>query len=105
FDLRESVGAERELGWGTRIGAAAVAALIVLSAVVGIATLSNPGARAAPPPFRIFSVGDSRLTVATLIPLIMTSAEEFIVTYNVYSTLLSYDGKYLLTHYFTYHYT
>jgi len=105
FDLSESVGAERELGWGRRIGAAAVAALIVLSAVVGIATLSGPGVRAAPPPFRIFSVGDSRLTVATLNPLIMTSAEEFIITYNVYSTLLTYDGKYRLTNDLAYNYT
>ncbi len=96
LDLTASVEKEREPGWGLRIGAAAVAALVVLSAVVGILTLSSSVARAAPPPFRIFSVGDPRLTVATLNPLSMTSAEEFIITYNVYSTLLTYDGSYHL---------
>lgn len=103
--MTESVESERELGWGFRIGATAVAALIILSAVVGIVTISSPVARAAPPPFRIFSVGDPRLSVATLNPLIMTSSEEFIITYNVYNTLLTYDGKYQLKPDLAYNYT
>jgi len=94
--------------WRTRVVATVLVAVLSVSSIA-LALITTAGGVLGPAPaaapFRIFTVGDPRLSVATLNPLVMTSAEEFIITYNVYSTLITYDGNYQLRNDLAWNYT
>ena len=100
--VEEAQGQRVNPFWRTRVVATVLVAVLSVSSIALALITTAEGARSAlgptpaAAPFRIFTVGDPRLSVATLNPLVMTSAEEFIITYNVYSTLITYDGNYRL---------
>lgn len=50
-------------------------------------------ARAAAP-FRTLNIGIVNMAVTTTNPLVMTLVDEYVIVFNVYSTLITYDGNY-----------
>ena len=73
---------------------AGVVAVLMGSALLGIITIGSGSARAATPPFRGLSVGLVNMNVVTYNPMAITLLDEYIVIYNVYSTLVTYDASY-----------
>ncbi len=73
---------------------AGVVAVLMASALLGIITIGSSSARAAGPPFRSLTVGLVNMNVVTYNPMAITLLDEYIVIYNVYSTLVTYDGSY-----------
>src|SRR3989442_73846 len=73
---------------------AGVVAVLMGSALLGIITIGSGSARAATPPFRGLSVGLVNMNVVTYNPMAITLLDEYIVIYNVYSALVTYDASY-----------
>jgi len=69
--------------------AAALVAVLVLSAILAVVTVATSPARAAP--VRTLNIGVVNLNVVTYNPLAFSLVAEYIVVYNVYSTLVTYD--------------
>src|SRR5947199_9655689 len=61
-----------------------------LSVLVVLASVPAAAAR----PFRSIRIGINPLVITTLNPLKITLADEYVVVYNVYSTLITYDKTY-----------
>ncbi len=79
--------------WGRRLIACAVVAAVILSGLsVFVIVASGPAAAAGP--FRSLRIGINPLVITTLNPLKITLADEYVVVYNVYSTLITYDKTY-----------
>ncbi len=72
---------------------AGVVTVLIASALIGIITFASSPAKAAPP-FRSLTVGLVNMNVVTYNPMAITLLDEFVVIYNVYSTLVTYDGNY-----------
>lgn len=91
---------ESELDSRSRIVACVLAAVFVasgLSVLVSVpgATMGSaltPGPAAAP--YRVMRIGVGGLTLQTLNPNSMTLVMEYVVAYNVYSTLITFDKNY-----------
>ncbi len=75
--------------------AATLALIFVLSALAVMMTLPRTAA-AATSPYRVLRIGITGLQVHNLNPNAMTLVMEYVLTFNVYSTLLTYDGNYKL---------
>ncbi|HYM39296.1 MAG TPA: ABC transporter substrate-binding protein [Thermoplasmata archaeon] len=88
-----------------------MAAAIILVAVLVLSTmamiLTANTARAASHPFRSLriGVGGAGLQITTTNPLIITLVDEYIVVYNVYSELLTYDKSFNLVGDLAYNWT
>lgn len=67
-------------------------AVLVLTVFAGPLNLAVQPARAAP--FRTLDIGIVNMAVTTTNPLVMTLVDEYIIVFNVYSTLITYDGNY-----------
>ncbi len=82
----------------TKAIAAVLVAVLVIGALTVMVTLPAQSARAATHPFRSLriGVGGAGLQITTLNPMGITLVDEYIVTYNVYSTLLTYDKSFHL---------
>src|SRR2546427_41822 len=74
------------------IACAAVAVMILSGLSVFVVLASGPAAAAGP--FRSLRIGINPLVITTLNPLKITLADEYVVVYNVYSTLITYDKTY-----------
>src|SRR2546428_10762378 len=79
--------------WGQRVGACAVVAVMILAGL-GVFVVLASGPAAAAGPFRSLRIGINPLVITTLNPLKITLADEYVVVYNVYSTLITYDKAY-----------
>src|SRR5207249_5739506 len=66
---------------------------MILSCLSVFVVLAS-GPAAAAGPFRSLRIGINPLVVTTLNPLKITLADEYVVVYNVYSTLITYDKTY-----------
>jgi len=88
-------GAEHRSGraWVNSVGSTAVVAVLILSALVGVIMIGSTHARAAAP-FRSLTVGLVSMNVVTYNPMAITLLDEYVVVYNVYSTLVTYDASY-----------
>lgn len=82
-----------ELGIKRSIIVASIVALLLVAGFVGTVTLGTGHARAAATP-RTFTVGLVNINVVTYNPMSITLVDEYIVVYNVYSTLITYDANY-----------
>src|SRR5207245_11551466 len=79
--------------WRQRLIACAVVAVMILSCLsVFVVLASGPAAAAVPCP--CLRNGINPLVITTLNPLKITLADEYVVVYNVYSTLITYDKTY-----------
>jgi len=79
--------------WRQQLIACAVVAVMILSGLsVFVVRASGPAAAAGP--FRSLRIGINPLVITTLNPLKITLADEYVVVYNVYSTLITYDKTY-----------
>src|SRR5256712_450157 len=79
--------------WRQQLISCAVVAVMILSGLsVFLGLASGPAAAAGP--FRSLRIGINPLVITTLNPLKITLADEYVVVYNVYSTLISYDKTY-----------
>ena len=72
---------------------AVLVAWAVLASSLGVAVLGSPRARAAPPPSDV-RIGEVALTISTFNPLAITLSDDYVVAYNVYSTLLTFNETY-----------
>jgi len=72
----------------------AVVAVLILAGLTVLMALTPGRATAAPPPFRSFTVGVQNMQVTTLNPLSITLLWEYVIVYNIYSTLITYDKNY-----------
>lgn len=94
--LRFVTGGEKspsELGIKRSIIAASIVAVFLVSGFLGVVTVGSSPARAAATP-RTFTVGLVNMNVVTYNPLSITLVDEYVVIYNVYSTLITYDANY-----------
>src|SRR5438445_12194341 len=91
--IEETTGQEKERSWGARFAASMVVAVVLLSGMTAVLVLGS-GTAAAAAPFRSLRIGVNPLVVTTLNPLKITLADEYVVVYNVYSTLITYDKTY-----------
>src|SRR2546429_7690080 len=66
--------------------------MILSGLSVFVVLASGPAAAAGP--FRSLRIGINPLVITTLNPLKVTLADEYVVVYNVYSTLITYDKTY-----------
>src|SRR5436309_1123566 len=66
--------------------------MILSGLSVFVVLASGPAAAAGP--FRSLRIGINPLVITTLNPLKITLADEYVVVYNVYSTLITYDKTY-----------
>ncbi len=82
--------------WKGRIVSAFLVGILIVSALTVMVTIGTPGARAATPTFRALKLGIVNLNLVTFNPMKITLVDEYIVIFNVYSTLLTYDGSYTL---------
>ncbi|HYS73495.1 MAG TPA: ABC transporter substrate-binding protein [Thermoplasmata archaeon] len=92
------VGEERlSVDYARKLAVSIAVALVVLSVLSTIA-LAAPRSPSAPSPaatpFRVLRIGVGGLEVQNLNPNSMTLVMEFVIVFNVYSTLLSYDQTY-----------
>ncbi len=92
-DLTGGAEVQSELVRGRRLLSTLIVGVFILSSIAGLVTITSPGARAAAP-YRVFNIGVVNMQVATYNPLVMTLVDEYIVVYNIYSTLATYDGAY-----------
>ena len=79
--------------WRQQLIACAVVAVMILSGLSVFVVLAS-GPAAAAGPFRSLRIGINPLVITTLNPLKITLADEYVVVYNVYSTLITYDKAY-----------
>src|SRR5712692_9934023 len=79
--------------WRHRLIAVSLVAVMVLSGLTAFVLLAS-GPAAAAAPFRSLRIGINPLVITTLNPLKITLADEYVVVYNVYSTLITYDKNY-----------
>src|SRR3989454_1216296 len=79
--------------WRQQLIACAVVAVMILSGLSVFVILAS-GPAAAAGPFRSLRIGINPLVITTLNPLKITLADEYVVVYNVYSTLITYDKTY-----------
>ncbi len=88
-------GGEHRSGqaWVNSVVSTAVVAVLILSALVGVIMIGSTHARAAAP-FRSLTVGLVSMNVVTYNPMAITLLDEYVVVYNVYSTLVTYDASY-----------
>ena len=91
--IGERAEAPLEQVGGQRLIASLLVAVVVVSGLTAFVVLgSGPAAAAAP--FRSLRIGINPLVITTLNPLRITLADEYVVVYNVYSTLITYDKTY-----------
>lgn len=92
------VGVSRADGQSKRGVALVLVAMIVLMAILAVVVTVPRIASAQSTTFRSvrIGVGDDALQIATQNPLRITLLYEFVLVYNVYSTLLTYDRSYNL---------
>ena len=76
-----------------RLIAVSLVAVMVLSGLTAFVLIAS-GPAAAAAPFRSLRIGINPLVITTLNPLKITLADEYVVVYNVYSTLITYDKTY-----------
>src|SRR5947209_20304234 len=79
--------------WRQQLMACAVVAVRILSGLSVLLGLAS-GPAAAAGAFRSLRIRINPLVITTLNPLKITLADEYVVVYNVYSTLISYDKTY-----------
>ena len=91
--IEETTGQVKERSWGARFAASMVVAVVLLSGMTAVLVLGS-GTAAAAAPFRSLRIGVNPLVVTTLNPLKITLADEYVIVYNVYSTLVTYDKSY-----------
>lgn len=87
------------LGSKSRFVAAVLAAVFIASGLTALVTSTgaygNPlGPNPAAAPYRVLRIGVGGLQLLTLNPNSMTLTMEFVVVYNVYSTLITFDKNY-----------
>lgn len=89
---RERSGNSPETGLQRRLTVASLVTVIVLAALaVGVLTVpTTVKAQTTPRELRI-GVGQDAIQIITLNPLRLTSNYEFVIVYNAYSTLLTFD--------------
>lgn len=71
-----------------------VTVVFILMAFTTLVVVPGRAAAATPMPFRSMRIGVLNLAITTLNPLKITLNDEYVVVYNVYSTLVSYDKHY-----------
>lgn len=81
-----------ELVWRNRALVGALVAILIVTSLAALVTASRMTAAATP--YRVLRVGVGGLQIQTLNPNAMTLVMEYVVTYNVYSTLLTFDKNY-----------
>jgi peptide/nickel transport system substrate-binding protein len=84
---------QSEPAWSKRVMTAILVTVLVCMALGGMVSLATSTARAAAP-YRTLTLGIANMNVVTYNPLQITLVDEYIVVYNVYSTLLTYDANY-----------
>lgn len=72
-----------------RIVFAGVLALVLIGSAAAVALSALPS-RAAPP-FRTLRIGEAGMQIVTFNPMLITLTDEFVVVYNVYSTLVTWN--------------
>ncbi len=76
-----------------RMGFALLLGLVLIVSAFAVTLFASAPARAAPP-FRSLRIGELGLQITTFNPLLITLTDEYVVVYNTYSTLATFDKDY-----------